>query len=361
MTFKELFNQNLITTPNDDYRFALGLPGVEGAVNIQYSVFVDLITTLAGITDWSAKVYTNRAIVLYNNQLYILSDSVSLPYSSTNFTTELAAGDWLQLTFELSQSSGNGTTILMSQDAITNLLNSKVDIVLGKGLSTNDFTNAYKTKLDSLNEHYKGKYVSLAALQAAYPTASDGDYAIVDSGVGVDAKEYLWDQDDLSWVLGGGSTIVVDLSIVDGSTNAVSGNAVYDALVLKANLISPNFSGTPTAPTATAGTNTSQIATTEFVTTAVNNIGKEYQILFFGETTGFLSFASTLSLNTSNNYAKQNIQSFIITPYPSGSTINIVTGGNWNTLPINIPSGVYTWSATYTLATSQGVLHFKLV
>src|SRR5699024_8041248 len=32
-------------------------------------------------------------------------------------------------------------------------LNNKVDKVQGKGLSTNDFTNAYKTKLDGLNNY----------------------------------------------------------------------------------------------------------------------------------------------------------------------------------------------------------------
>ena len=57
----------------------------------------------------------------------------------------------------------------------------------------------------------------------------------------------------------------VDQTIVDGSTNAVSGNAVFDGLALKANLASPAFTGTPTAPTAAVGTNTTQIATTAFV------------------------------------------------------------------------------------------------
>jgi hypothetical protein len=40
---------------------------------------------------------------------------------------------------------------------------------------------------------------------------------------------------------GGGGT--VDATIIDGSTNAVSGNAVFDALALKAPLASPTFTG----------------------------------------------------------------------------------------------------------------------
>lgn len=36
------------------------------------------------------------------------------------------------------------------KEKIDALLNNKVDKVTGKGLSTNDFTNEYKTKLDNL-------------------------------------------------------------------------------------------------------------------------------------------------------------------------------------------------------------------
>ena len=61
------------------------------------------------------------------------------------------------------------------------------------------------------------------------------------------------------------SPTAVDQTIIDGSTNAVSGNAVFDGLALKANLASPAFTGIPTAPTAAVGTNTTQIATTAFV------------------------------------------------------------------------------------------------
>ena len=61
------------------------------------------------------------------------------------------------------------------------------------------------------------------------------------------------------------TSVTVDQTIIDGSTNAVSGNAVFDGLALKANLASPAFTGIPTAPTAAVGTNTTQIATTAFV------------------------------------------------------------------------------------------------
>ena len=43
-------------------------------------------------------------------------------------------------------------------------------------------SEALANKLDSSAyvQHYRGKFVSLAALQTAFPTANDGNYAIVD-------------------------------------------------------------------------------------------------------------------------------------------------------------------------------------
>lgn len=52
-------------------------------------------------------------------------------------------------------------------------------------------------------DHFKGVYVSLAALQAAVPTGNPGDYAFVDAGVGNNPNIYIWDDSDSDWVLGG--------------------------------------------------------------------------------------------------------------------------------------------------------------
>lgn len=48
------------------------------------------------------------------------------------------------------QTTGQSTTSVMSQKAITDNLGTKVNIVDGKGLSTEDFTTEYKEKLDSI-------------------------------------------------------------------------------------------------------------------------------------------------------------------------------------------------------------------
>jgi hypothetical protein len=52
------------------------------------------------------------------------------------------------------------------------------------------------------DEHFLGKYVSLAALETAHATGEDGDFAIVDPGAGTDALQYIWDAEE-GWVASG--------------------------------------------------------------------------------------------------------------------------------------------------------------
>ena len=95
-------------------------------------------------------------------------------------------------------------------------LESKVDKIIGYGLSETNFTQAEKTKLALLeSSHYKGRYLSLGALQIAYPLANAGDYARIDGGVGIDVTTYIWDDNDTKWILesGGGGTAETATSI----------------------------------------------------------------------------------------------------------------------------------------------------
>lgn len=70
--------------------------------------------------------------------------------------------------------------------------------------NTNAFTDAEKAKLAGLDAPaYKGTYLTLAALQSAHPVADPGSYAFVDAGIGSDALQYIWDDDDSEWIAGG--------------------------------------------------------------------------------------------------------------------------------------------------------------
>jgi hypothetical protein len=66
---------------------------------------------------------------------------------------------------------------------------------------------------------FLGKYTSLAALEAAYPTATAGQYAQVDAGPGSDVQNYNYDTEE-GWILGGdglGATTTDEL--IEGNTN----------------------------------------------------------------------------------------------------------------------------------------------
>jgi len=109
----------------------------------------------------------------------------------------------------------------------------KVDKIEGKGLSTNDFTDAEKNKVDGIGAAVQTG--ALAGLTVLTIPNNDGENL---------DEYYLVNSDGMQ--------------------------GVSNLLTQKAPLDSPALTGTPTAPTATAGTNTDQIATTKFVTSAVS-------------------------------------------------------------------------------------------
>jgi len=76
-----------------------------------------------------------------------------------------------------------------------------------------------------ITQHFLGKYTTLLALQTAHPTALDGDYAIVDTGIGGNARQYVWDSQD-GWVDSGDikSGTTTD-QLTEGSTNLFFSNA----------------------------------------------------------------------------------------------------------------------------------------
>ena len=120
-------------------------------------------------------------------------------------------------------------------------LDGKVDKVTGKGLSTEDYTTAEKSKLAGIESGAEVNTVDSVAGKTGVVTLAKSD---------------------------------VGLGNVDNTSdlNKPISTATQTALNAKAPLASPALTGTPTAPTATAGTNTTQVATTAFVQTAVTNL-----------------------------------------------------------------------------------------
>lgn len=88
-----------------------------------------------------------------------------------------------------------------------------------------------KLNISDYNEHFRGKYTSLALLQAAITTGNDGDYAIVDTGTGVNAKEYIWDTEE-GWIQSSSASASTTDALPEGSTNLYFTTARVLATVL---------------------------------------------------------------------------------------------------------------------------------
>ena len=73
-----------------------------------------------------------------------------------------------------------------------------------------------KLNISAYNDRFKGKYSTLSALQLAHTTSNDGDYAIVDAGLGIDALEYIWDTNE-GWVKGNSTGATTTDVLSEGS------------------------------------------------------------------------------------------------------------------------------------------------
>lgn len=155
-------------------------------------------------------------------------DTVAVLQFNAVYKYSTATGTWnyfCELKPVILQTTGTSTTAVMSQKAVTDLAETKVDKVAGKSL----VSDSEIARLAGINEHFRGSYLSKAALDLAVPIANAGDEATVDAGVGSDPIKYIWDISDNAWKQGGGGSVTVDQSVINGSTNAVSGGAVYNA------------------------------------------------------------------------------------------------------------------------------------
>ena len=96
------------------------------------------------------------------------------------------------------------------------LIDSKVDKVSGKGLSSNDFTNSYKSALDNLDSNLNAKVDKVA-------------------GKGLSANDYTTNEKNkLASIEAEANKTVVDDSFIANSTNPVQSKVVKSALDNKA-------------------------------------------------------------------------------------------------------------------------------
>lgn len=108
-----------------------------------------------------------------------------------------------------------------------------INVPIGVIVGSSDVTKSYvdqqdaalsaqiDTKLDASDyvQHFRGVFVSLAALQAAIPVGINGDYAHIDLGVGFDRKVAIWDTDDNKWIESTGSVALTTDEVTEGNAN----------------------------------------------------------------------------------------------------------------------------------------------
>lgn len=159
-----------------------------------------------------------------------------------------------------------------------NELDTKVDKVSGKGLSTNDYTTDEKNKLAGIAAGAEVNQNAFSNVKVGSTTiAADGKTDTLELAAGTNITLTPDATNDKVTIAAATISPYTSTPAMDGTASAGSsanysrGDHVHPTDTSRAALASPTFTGTPKAPTASAGTNTTQIATTAFVTTAVAN------------------------------------------------------------------------------------------
>lgn len=273
----------------------------------------------------------------FNNVALTGIPTAPTPIAGTN-NTQIATTAFVQAAITAGAITLDNALNASSENAVKNsvitaALDNKVDKVTGKGLSTNDFTDAYKNAFDAINLTgvlRQGDYITAGQLNPSllgdyataegYETNAQGDYSHAE-GENTSATGRASHAEGIGTAIatpGGhaGGTYNLDLTqIVDDGNGNISFAAAYLEIIGNGSLStgranartldisgnewlagkltvgvgptnnmdvatklyvdtcftnSPALAGTPTAPTAARTTNTTQIATTAFVNTVVN-------------------------------------------------------------------------------------------
>ena len=115
------------------------------------------------------------------------------------------------------------------------------------------------------------KYLDLEGLKY-YHSKTQEEFVAKEAGKGLSTNDYTTaEKSKLADIAEGANKTTVDSALSASSANPVQNKVINTALAAKAPLASPAFTGTPTAPTPGVSVNNTQIATTAFVQALINN------------------------------------------------------------------------------------------
>lgn len=205
--------------------------------------------------------------------------------------------------------------------ALTSGLAGKVDKDGTKVLSDQNYTAAEKAKLAGIEgPQFKGLHISLAALQAAHPTAAAGNYADVDSGAGADVARYIWDVSDSKWLIQSGATgSMTAAQIKTAYESNPDTNAYTDAEKTKLGGIAANATANPnTDSLAESGTPTNKWFTEARVRAALATGLSFADSTVIAATDSFLQIAGKLAARLALAFDREN--------HTGSQAISTVTG-----------------------------------
>ena len=288
-------------------------PALVGNANAILNNTADIIAEIARATNVESRIQldvdTNQITSELADTNLGLDITMVQDDVDTNESVSVASDTKLQSNIDTVQFN-----LSQNQTATQTVLDLKVDKVIGKGLSSEDYSTVDKTKLAAISGTNTG----------------DQDLSSYATTTNLALKANIMSP-TFTGTVSGITKSMVGLGNVDNTSDAdkAVSTAAQTALDLKANLVSPALTGVPVAPTATAGANTTQIATTAFVTSAVTG---NYVDLTTNQTiAGAKSFSSDLTINNTKfgRGSGTNLNSRNIAI--GNSSLNNNTSGQWNT------------------------------
>ncbi len=207
-----------------------------------YYVLAD--KNIAGNTTAAVIAYYSNGTAV--NELTISAGEVRQCADGTRW--QASGTGWTQIKSGVNvvQTTGTSTEDVMSQKAVTDELAKKVDAVSGKGLSTNDYTTAEKTKLSGIAEGANKTTVDSALsssstnpVQNKVVNTALGNKVDKVDGKGLSTNDYTTDEKTkLANIEAAANRTVVDSAISSTSTNPVTSKAISTALASKVDAVS---------------------------------------------------------------------------------------------------------------------------
>lgn len=196
----------LITRPIDDLAELSNVPAdawllvKDPATGRDYKVKKSSL--LAGSTTsyaWSSgTTYAINAIVEFAGKFWRSlqnANTANVPSEGTWWTEVAAADESAIKQFQANKVYKSDLVVVLNNDVLYRLT------TVTRPYQASSFVADDWKAINDL--HFKGVYVSLSALNTAHSSASAGDYAFVDAGIGQDALFYIWDVDDTQWIQSG--------------------------------------------------------------------------------------------------------------------------------------------------------------